>query len=175
MKEVSITKLTSNDFINKLLLTNPQLDTTFEYTYHNHPILYYRCPTFTEILKHEMLQNRLSRTELEHILVKHFKLPHHLNRFNDNQKLLLITLNSFIDELKHDKSAIIRKQLASRGYFLNEYTYDTNADVRIEVAQQLYNLEILMNDEDPNIRNIAQFNASFYSKNLRNAHKFNMH
>lgn len=174
MRKILNTKLTSNDFINKLLLTNPQLDTPFEYTHQNHPILYYRCPTFTEILKHEMLQNRLSRTELEHILVKHFKLPHHLNRFNDDQKLLLITLNSFIDELKHDQSYVIRKQLASRGYFLNEYTYDINADVRIEVAQQLYNLEILMNDEDPNVRNVAQFNASFYSKHLRNAHKFNM-
>jgi len=175
MRKILNAKLTSNDFINKLLLTNPQLDTCFEYTSNRNPILHCRYPYFVSILTNEMSENRLSQLEFENILVKHFELPQKLNQLNDNQKLLLITLNSFIDELKHDQSYVIRKQLASRGYFLNEYTYDTNADVRIEVAQQLYNLEILMNDEDLNVRNVAQFNASFYSKNLRNAHKFNMH
>lgn len=175
MKEAYVAKLTSNDFVNKLLLTNPQLDTCFEYTSNRNPILYCRYPYFVSILTNEMSENRLSQLEFENILVKHFELPQKLNQLNDNQKQLLISLKCFVDELKYDKSIAIRKKLASKGYFLDEYTYDPDPDVRIEVAQQLYNLEILMNDEDPNVRNVAQFNASFYSKHLRNAHKFNMH
>lgn len=175
MRKILNAKLTSNDFINKLLITNPQLDTCFEYTSNRNPILHCRYPYFVSILTNEMSENRLSQLEFENILVKHFELPQTLNQLNDNQKQLLISLNYFIDELKYDKSIVIRKKLASKGYFLNEYAYDPDPDVRIEVAQQLYNLEILMNDEDPNVRNVARFNASFYSKHLRNAHKFNIH
>lgn len=157
MKEVHTTKLTSNELINKLLLTNPSLDTRFKYVEDGKSVFYYKTPRFVDILANEKSRNKLSQEELDRVLREHFKLPQQLDQFTVDQKMMLIKLESFLDELKHDENDEVREMLATQGYFLDEYTYDSSADVRRAVVMHKHNLEAFKNDPDEYIRNLVQF------------------
>lgn len=157
MKEVHTTNLTSNSLVNKLLLTNPSLDTRFKYVKDGKSVFYYKTPRFVDILVNEKSQNKLSQEELDRILREHFKLPQQLDQFTVDQKMMLIKLEAFLDELKHDENDLIREMLATQGYFLDEYTYDSSADVRRAVVMHKHNLEAFKNDPDEHIRDLVQF------------------
>lgn len=157
MKEVHTTKLTSNSLVNKLLLTNPSLDTRFKYVEDGKSVFYYKMPRFVDILINEKSQNKLSQEEIDRILREHFKLPQQLDQFTVDQKMMLIKLEAFLDELKYDKNDEVREMLATQGYFLDEYTYDSSADVRRAIVMHRHNLEAFKNDPDEYIRDLVQF------------------
>ena len=157
MKEIHNTTLTSNEFVNKLLLSNPQLDTRISYIRNGKQVFYYSHPKFFEILQHEVSQRWLSQKEFESILFDYYKLPEKLDQFTEDQKLILIDLGYCLNELKDDRSDVVRERLAINGNFLDEYTYDSSVDVRKAVAEQVHNSHILINDENEEVRNVAQF------------------
>ena len=157
MKEIHNKILTSNEYVNKLLLSNPQLDTRISYIRNGEQVFYYSHPKFFEILQHEVSQRWLSQKEFENILFDYYKLPEKLDQFTEDQKLILIDLGYCLNELKDDRSDVIRERLAINGHFLDEYTYDSSVDVRKAVAEQVHNSHILINDENEEVRNVAQF------------------
>lgn len=157
MKEVHKKALTSNEYVNKLLLSNPQLDTRISYIRNGKQVFYYSHPKFFEILQHEVSQHWLSQKEFESILFDYYKLPKKLDQFTEDQKLILIDLGYCHNELKNNQSDVVRERLALHGYFLDEYTYDINVDVRKAVAAHAHNTHILINDENEEVRNIAQY------------------
>lgn len=155
MKKIHNKILTSNEYVNKLLLLNPQFDTEFEYHYKKDQRSYYSYLSFIKILHAEKLEDRLSKKEVELILVDYFNLPNTLNQLTNDQKLILIDLGYFLNELKFDQSSYIRSNLAMKGLFLDEYTYDSDEVVRICVVAQSHNLHILKNDKDQGVRDAA--------------------
>lgn len=155
MKKIHNKILTSNEYVNKLLLLNPQFDTEFEYHYKKDQRSYYSYLSFIKILHAEKLEDRLSKKEIELILVDYFNLPNTLNQLTNDQKLILIDLGYFLNELKFDQSSYIRSNLAMKGLFLDEYTYDSDEVVRICVVAQSHNLHILKNDKDQGVRDAA--------------------
>ena len=157
MKKIHTKALTSNELVNKLLLTNPQLDTRVAYIRDGKQMFYYSHPKFFEILQHEASQRWLSQKEFESVLFDYYGLPAKLDQFTEDQKLILIDLGYCFNELKNDQSDVVRERLALHGYFLDEYTYDSNVDVRKAVAVQAHNAHILINDENEEVRNITQY------------------
>ena len=156
MKKIHNKILTSNEYVNKLLLLNPQFDTEFEYHYKKDQRSYYSYLSFIKILHAEKLEDRLSKKEIELILVDYFNLPNTLNQLTNDQKLILIDLGYFLNELKFDQSSYIRSNLAMKGLFLDEYTYDSDEVVRICVVAQSHNLHILKDDRCEQVRNYAK-------------------
>lgn len=155
MKQINHKQLTSNEFVNKLLISNPKLDTKFNYLYHTHVVRYIKSTKLIDILTTEFLENRLTDEEFDHILFDYFDLPNNLNQLSDTIKIDLIEIDKFVNELKNDKSYVIRHALASNGYFFDEYTYDPHYKVRAEVAKHYHNLEILKNDANKCVRDVA--------------------
>ena len=154
MKHVQSKQLTSNDYVNKLLLLHPDLDTKFDYTYDG----VVHCEVnlrFINILIAENVDRRLTDEEFDHILFDYFDLPNNLNQLSDTVKIDLIEIDKFVNELKNDKSYVIRHTLASNGCFFDEYTYDPHYKVRAEVAKHYHNLEILKNDANKRVRDVA--------------------
>ena len=157
MKEIHNKILTSNKYVNKLLLSNPQLDTRISYIRNGKQVFYYSHPKFFEILQYEVSQHWLSQKEFESILFDYYKLPEKLDQFTEDQKLILIDLGYCLNELKDDRSDVVRERLAINGHFLDEYTYDSSVDVRKAVAAHAHNAHILINDENEEVSNIARY------------------
>lgn len=155
MKHVQKKALTSNELVNKLLISNPKLDTKFNYLYHTHVVNYIKSTKLIDILTTEFLENRLTQEEFDHILFDYFDLPNSLNQLSDTIKIDLIEIDKFVNELKNDKSYVIRHALASNGYYLDKLTYDPHYKVRAEVAKHYHNLEILKNDANKRVRDVA--------------------
>lgn len=155
MKHIQKKALTSNELVNKLLISNPKLDTKFNYLYYTHVVNYIKSTKLIDILTTEFLENRLTDEEFDHILFDYFDLPNNLNQLSDTIKIDLIEIDKFINELKNDQSYVIRHALASNGYFFDEYTYDPHYKVRAEVAKHYHNLEILKNDANKRVRDVA--------------------
>ena len=154
MKHVQKKALTSNELVNKLLISNPKLDTKCDYTYDG----VVRCNVtinFLNVLIAENVDRRLTDEEFDNILFDYFDLPNNLNQLSDTIKIDLIEIDKFVNELKNDKSYVIRHALASNGYFFDEYTYDPHYKVRAEVAKHYHNLEILKNDANKRVRDVA--------------------
>lgn len=151
MKLVASKQLTSNEFINKLLLTNPQLSTPCIVNQNK-----LTSKRFIDVIKHEVSCERLTNEEAHQFLIDYYDLPHSLDSLDDESKICLIEIDYFIQELKNDKSYVVRQTLASYGYFLDAYTYDSNYKVRVEVANHYHNLNILTHDECDYVREIAK-------------------
>ena len=103
----------------------------------------------------ENVDRRLTDEEFDRILFDYFDLPNNINQLSDTIKIDLIEIDKFVNELKNDKSYVIRHALASNGYFFDEYTYDPHYKVRAEVAKHYHNLEILKNDANKRVRDVA--------------------
>lgn len=154
MKHVQSKQLTSNELVNKLLLLHPDLDTKCDYTYDG--VVHCNVTiNFLNVLIAENIDRRLTDEEFDHILFDYFDLPNNLNQLSDTIKIDLIEIDKFVNELKNDKSYVIRHALASNGYFFDEYTYDPHYKVRAEVAKHYHNLEILKNDANKRVRDVA--------------------
>lgn len=156
MKKILHTKLTSNDYVNKLLLSNPNLDTKFNYFYDNSVVHYQSNVKFIDILSAEIFEKRLTIDEFNHIIFDYFDLPNKLNQLSGVSKLDLINIDYFVHELKDDKSHEIREAIAASGYFLDEYTFDPYPEVRMMVAHRRHNLNILIHDECDYVRELAK-------------------
>ena len=143
--------MTSNSLINKLLLTNPQLSTLC--IVHQDKLTSKR---FIDVIRNEVTCKRFTNEEAHDFLLDYYDLPRSLDRLDDESKICLIEIDYFIQELKNDKSYIVRQTLASYGYFLDEYTYDPHYKVRVEVANHYHNLSILKNDEHELVREVAK-------------------
>lgn len=143
--------MTSNSLINKLLLTNPQLSTNCIV---NQDKL--TSKRFIDVIRNEVTCKRFTNEEAHDFLLDYYDLPRSLDKLDDESKICLIEIDYFIQELKNDKSYIVRQTLASYGYFLDEYTCDPHYTVRVEVANHYHNLEILKNDEHELVREIAK-------------------
>lgn len=155
MKKILKSKLTSNEYVNKLLLSNPNLDTKFNYFYDNSVIHYKSNVKFIDILSAEIFEKRLTIDEFNHIIFDYFDLPNKLNQLSDTIKLELIYIDYFVQELKDDESYVIREAIAASGYFLDQYTFDPCPDVRMMVANRRHNLTILIHDECDYVRDLA--------------------
>jgi len=155
MKKILKLKLTSNDYVNKLLLSNPNLDTKFDYFYDNSVVHYKSNVKFIDILSAEIFEKRLTIDEFNYIIFDYFDLPNKLNRLSVMSKLELIYIDYFFQELKDDESHEVREAIAASGYFLDEYTFDPHPGVRMMVANRRHNLNILIHDECDYVRDLA--------------------
>ena len=96
MKHVQKKTLTSNSFLNKLLLLHPDLDTKFDYTYDG----VVRCNVtinFLNVLIAENVDRRLTDEEFDRILFDYFDLPNNINQLSDTIKIYLIEIDKFIN------------------------------------------------------------------------------
>ena len=143
--------MTSNLLINKLLLTNPQLSTNCIV---NQDKL--TSKRFIDVIRNEVTCKRFTNEEAHDFLLDYYDLPRSLDKLDDESKICLIEIDYFIQELKNDKSYVVRQTLASYGYFLDEYTYDPHYKVRVEVANHYHNLNILKYDEHKLVREVAK-------------------
>ena len=143
--------MTSNLLINKLLLTNPQLSTNCIV---NQDKL--TSKRFIDVIRNEVTCKRFTNEEAHDFLLDYYDLPRSLDKLDDESKICLIEIDYFIQELKNDKSYVVRQTLASYGYFLDEYTYDPHYKVRVEVANHYHNLNILTYDEHKLVREVAK-------------------
>lgn len=154
MKSITHKQLTSNELVNKLLLLHPDLDTKCDYTYDG--VVHCNVTiNFLNVLIAENVDRRLTDEEFDHILFDYFDLPNNINQLSDTIKIDLIEIDKFINELKNDKSCAVRHALASNGYYLDKLTYDPHYKVRAEVAKHYHNLEILKNDANKRVRDVA--------------------
>ena len=156
MKKIFKTKLTSNDYVNKLLLSNPSLDTKFDYFYNNSVVHYKSNVKFIDILSAEIFEKRLTIDEFNRIIFDYFDFPNNLDQLSETNKIDLVNIHYFRQELKDDVSYKVREAIALTGEFLNQYAYDPHPKVRMAVASQGYNLKILVHDECGSVRNIAR-------------------
>lgn len=156
MKKIFKTKLTSNDYVNKLLLSNPNLDTKFDYFYDNSVVHYKSNVKFIDILSAEIFEKRLTIDEFNHIIFDYFDFPNNLDQLSETSKIDLVSVHYFRQELKDDASYKVREAIALTGEFLNQYVYDPHPKVRMAVASKGYALKILVHDECGSVRNVAR-------------------
>lgn len=149
-------KLTSNKFINQLLLLNPTLTTTlFKYgAYDNdhdvatHSLLHIMCV--------EYYDSKLSEEEFIYILDEVFNVRKCFDQIDSRTKSQFAYLGFYLDLLEHETSFDIKLALVSHGHFLDKFTYDRDEEIRLHVAEQHHNLHILKDDRCEKVRNYAK-------------------
>lgn len=139
--------ITSNDYVNKLLLLNPDLDTKFEYSI-------FKSIDFVYILYDLYKNEQLSSHDLD-LVYEHLHVHDRRYEFSRDVKFVLLMQDRYFEELKDDPDPEIRRQLAVNGYFLDEYTYDESWEVREAVAKRGHNIHILKKDTHKSVRNAA--------------------
>ena len=161
--------ITSNEYVNKLLLVNPDLDTRFEYSV-------FAAVEFAYILYDLYKNQKLSRHDLD-LIYEHLHVQARLFDFSSIVKDALILQEYYLDKFKNDPDPYIRQQLAGYGHFLDEFTYDESDEVRETVAKRGHNLHILKKDKSKSVRNAAilcertlQLKASRKSDNSSHNH-----
>ena len=140
MLKIEQKKLTSNSLINKLLLSDKKESLTY--------ILATLCE--------ENRKNAVTKEDIHTIVYDIFHLDEKFDKLNKMYKVQLIQLGIMIDRFKDDKDIDICIALASQGHYLNKLTHSPYPCVRTIVAQHKCNLEILIQDHDPDVRKAAQ-------------------
>lgn len=149
MKEVKHKQLTSNAFVNKLLLSNIKFN-DWVYVNESFPGPYYK--RFSTIIEQALEENSITKDEIVYLLDNHFHVLDHLLELNEESVLFLIKLDYCLESLVKHYAGEIHIELARRGVCLDIFWQHADPNVRVEVARHSYRLDRLMNDIDPRVR-----------------------
>jgi len=150
MKKCKNQQLTNIDVLNKLLLLNVRCD---EQIYLSNDSI---SQSIIECLEREYLRNNLTSDECKYILTEHFHIEDYLHSLDTNSKQSLVRMRCFVDELVHDESWVVRREIASKKFHLDILINDPATLVRHAVAEVGYNLHILKDDKSKLVRETAQ-------------------
>lgn len=150
MKGIKACQLTRIPNLNKLLLLNVRCDEQIQLS--NGGI----SQSIIECLEREYLRHNLTSEECKNILTEHFHIEEYLQSLDAKYKWSLVNMRCFIDELVHDESWIVRREIASKKYYLDTLINDPATLVRHAVAEVGYGLEILKDDQSKLVRETAQ-------------------
>lgn len=149
MKVIKSQQLTSNAFVNKLLLLNTQFNdyvNVGELSGETH------FTQFLTFLKQEFDNKKLTKDELINLFDNHFHILDHLHDLTPTDMLFLIKLDYHLESLSKHYDTEIHIEIARKGACLEKFVHHLDPRVRIEVARHGYRLDVLMNDVDPNVR-----------------------
>ena len=149
MKVIKSQQLTSNEFVNKLLLLNTKFnDCVNAGALSGEP----HFEQFLIFLKREFDNKRLAKDELIDLLDNYFHILDHLHDLTPTDMLFLIKLDYHLESLAKHYDTEIHIEIARKGACLEKFVHHSDPRVRIEVARHGYRLDVLMNDVDPNVR-----------------------
>lgn len=150
MKGIKACQLTRVPSLNKLLLLNVRCDEQIQLS--NGGL----SQSIIECLEREYLRHNLTSEECKNILTEHFHIEEYLQSLDVTYKWSLVKMRCFIDELVHDESWVIRREIASKKFHLDILINDPATLVRHAVAEVGYNLHILKDDKSKLVRETAQ-------------------
>ena len=149
MKEVNPKQLTSNAFVNKLLLTNAQFNDWIVVD-GEFPGPHYE--RFSTILEQALEENSITKDELVYLLDNHFHVLDHLLELREDDVLFLIHLEYRLESLVKHFSGEVHIELARKGVRLDIFWQHADPRVRAEVAKHGYNLKLLVQDGSCHVR-----------------------
>ena len=149
MKEVNHKQLTSNAFVNKLLLSNTKFN-DWVIVDESFPGPYYK--RFSTILEQALEENSITKDEIVYLLDNHFHVLEHLLELREEDVLFLISLDYRLESLVKHYAGEVHIELARKGVRLDIFMRHADPKVRIEVAKHGYQLDRLINDVDPRVR-----------------------
>lgn len=143
MKEVNHKQLTSNAFVNKLLVLNTQFEDSVDMGESDFKP---RFKKFSMLLKQEFDNQTLTKDELVYLLDNYFCVLDHLLELQEDSVLFLISLDYHLESLVKHYSTEAHAELARKGVRLDIFWQHADPKVRIEVAKHGYRLDRLIND-----------------------------
>jgi len=149
MKVLKSQQLTSNAFVNKLLLLNTKFnDWVNAGALSGEP----HFEQFLTFLKREFDNKRLAKDELIDLLDNYFHILDHLVELTAEHVLFLIKIDYHLEVLAEHYNSEMHIEIARKCACLEKFVHHSDARVRIEVARHGYRLDLLMNDENRNVR-----------------------
>lgn len=149
MKEVNHKQLTSNAFVNKLLLLNTQFEDSVDMGKSEFKPRFKKISMF---LKQEFDNKRLTKDEIVYLLDNYFRVLDHLLELQEDSVLFLISLDYYLESLVKHYSTEAHAELARKGVRLNIFWQHADPKVRIEVAKHGYRLDRLIDDPHWSVR-----------------------
>lgn len=149
MKVITSQQLTSNEFVNKLLLLNTQFNDWVNAGALSGEQHFEQFLTF---LKREFDNKRLAKDELIDLLDNYFHILDHLVELTAEHVLFLIKIDYHLEVLAEHYNSEMHIEIARKGTCLEKFVHHSDPRVRIEVARHGYRLDLLMNDENRNVR-----------------------
>lgn len=182
MKEIHQKQLTSNTFVNKLLLSNTQFNDWVNVS-ESHEKQYLN--QFLTIIAREYDNQRLSKDELVDLLDNYFHILDHLLELTTDHVLFLIKIDYHLEVLAKHYDTDIHLEIARKGACLNIFVHHANPRVRVEVAKHRYRLDLLVHDEDTSVReqvakigyrlDLLLFDESAYVREEVVLHEYGLH
>lgn len=149
MRNISQKQLTSNEFVNKLLVSNTKFEDSVDM---GESDVKPRFKKFSMLLKQEFDNQTLTKDELVYLLDNYFCVLDHLLELQEDSVLFLISLDYHLELLVKHYSTEAHAELARKGIRLNIFWQHADPKVRIEVAKHGYRLDRLINDPHWSVR-----------------------
>lgn len=186
MKQITNTRLTSNDVVNKIILANLGEDDMIAVEYLNYGVIERKC---INVVLDEFRESRLTKEECHIVFDKQFHLSDKILSMGvfdvialiptDYRLDLIVQHDSWqvrdelakfgkcVDILKNDRDFNVRITVAKYGYCLDTLVHDRSISVREAVAKHHYRLDLLVNDPNFMVRR-AVAESGYASEALKN-------
>ena len=186
MKQITSVQLTTNEVVNKILLTNLQENDMIAVEYPNYGMIERKC---INVVLDEFKQNRLTKEECHFVFNEQFQLSDKILSMGvfdaialiptDYRLDLIVQHDSWqvrdelakfckcVDILKNYRDFNVRITVAKLGHCLDTLVYDKSISVREAVAKHHYRLDHLMRDPNFMVRR-AVAESGYASEALKN-------
>lgn len=149
MKQITNTRLTSNDVVNKIILANLGEDDMIAVEYLNYGVIERKC---INVVLEEFRENRLTKEECHLVFDELFHLSDKILSMGVFETRALIPTDYRLDLIVQHDSWQVRDELAKFGKCVDILKNDRDFNVRITVAKQGYCLDTLVEDRSISVR-----------------------
>lgn len=131
MKSVASKRLTNNQVVNKLLLSDLGLEDDVE-----------GCLRVIDVLRREYIYRRLSKQDLDRLLYSKYKIDKHIHEYDDDTLLILVEFGLEYEKIALTEDAYsAKREIIDRFQCLDILTHDEIDGVSQSAEQQLERLD----------------------------------